>query len=334
MEDHKPTINKGFVKIKGEGDDRRYDFLEEDIELFHNVLCENHICIPELNIDGHISWIGCGLSFGLDRHSVELLTNSGRNMYIKVSGSNCSERVTEGVRFEFTSIGYGYAEVEFTLLDEYKRDFSLNPIYNEPFNISRESMTQIFQLDFGKLFLNPAHSDITFQCKDGSLLKAHKLILIARCNFFERMFAYNTVESTALVQCGFKSDIMKAVLEYIYNGNFSGGNVYELYEAADYYDIHPLKMMCVKLLYQQITSSNVITVLRYAESMSSSELKRRALIWITWNAKYVKESDEYSNLIKLASSSRQSNKLLKSVEEAFEEFYETTKDSDDSDKDD
>lgn len=347
--DNQKIINKGIIFFSDQTRKRAFRFYNhnlyagrrnifdkgEDIEL-----CKNYIRIPERNIDGQISWLGCVHCITLDYTSTKLLTKSGQNMFVNVSGiNNCTLPLADNTEFSFEALGYGgqygcltqgysdiaHVKLQFTLLDEYKRDFCKNPIYNEP-NISSENIVQKFQSDFEKLLQNPTNSDITFQCKDGGFLQAHKLVLTSRCEFFERMFAHKTVESASnVVQCDFKRNVMKSALEYIYSGKFDEGNVYELYEVADYYHITDLKMMCLKILIRQITSSNVISLLRYAESLNDPELKNRALTWITWKANYVKESNEYLELVKLASSNCESRNILNLVEVALEGFDKTTK---------
>lgn len=91
--------------------------------------------------------------------------------------------------------------LEFIILDELKRDFSLNPIQykydNKNLYISSENLIEMLHLDFERLLLNPTHSDITLNCNDGGLVKAHKDILIARCGFFEKMFSHQNIEFTS-----------------------------------------------------------------------------------------------------------------------------------------
>lgn len=309
-----------------------YQF-EHCYEIF---LCETYVRIPELGIDGKMSWYGSCEGFSLSLHR-----KGGQTVFVNIQGkdgSSVTHPVDKTIKFE--EVGYELElyeqiageEVQFTLLDEFKRDFSKNPIYNEEINISADGLVQILQTDLVNLLSNPNHADITFQCKDGGSLMAHRIILASRCAFFKNMFDHNTVESTgSIVQCGFKTGVMKAVLEYIYSGKMHEEMTFDLYEASDYYDIHGLKMMCLKLLFERMTSSNVIAMLKFAESLNATELRNRALTWITWKATLIKETEEYTDLVKSASNC-ESGKLLKLVDKALEEplevFDEATNETD------
>lgn len=333
MEIQKRTINKGIVSFHGkESRSSHYKLSNDYLFQFDDriFLCENYIRIPELGIHDktRISWYGWAGGFGLGYSSVELLKKSGQKVYLHIRGHGVSAILPVEETFTYEAVGleieiYQQIEgkkLEFTILDEYKRDFSVNPLYkhNKQNIVSSENLALKLQSDFGKLLSNPINSDIALQCKDGGFLQAHKLILISRCEFFEKMFSSENIESArSIVQCDFKTEIMKTVLEYIYSGKFFENNVYELYEAADYYTINDLKMMCLKVLFQEMNSVNVISILKFAESLNATELKSRALTWITWKAKYVKESKEYCDLVSSALNC-ESGRLLKLVNEALE----------------
>lgn len=333
MADQKKTINKGFLVFekKKVRCPTKYDF-NKGTDIF---LCENFISIPELKFEGKISWEGCLHDFFLKRSSSKSLNKTGHKVYVHIRGRSYNKTllVAGDSRFDYDHIGYfdvgiyGYegierTQLEFILLDEFKRDFSLNPIYNTTVNISEQS-TQMLQSDLGKLLRNPAKSDVILQCKDGGLLKAHQIILTSRSVFFERMFSNNYLESTTnVVTCAFKKDVMKMVLEYIYSGTIYKSKVYELFEAADYFDINGFQTACENVIIKELTLRNVISTLRFAESLNAAELKQKTLIWINWKAKLVKESKEYVQLVTSASNNVECGQLLEIVNGALETPFE------------
>lgn len=311
----------------------------------HNIfLCENVVQIPELDINCLISWVGSSEGFRLLKSSSDLLKPraNGRGVHfirirgvnghtktIKVDGKCCFE----DIGFVFMTHNYYYFDdsedeysdyyhcvedkkAKFILLDEFKRDFESNPILDKHFDISADKLEEKFKMDFGDLLHNDTLSDLTLQCKDGTL-HAHKIILISRSSFFKRMFTYHLIESTSKeVRCEFNVKIMEGILEYIYSSQFDKANAYDLYEAADYYNLIELKMMCEKTLVQEMNLSTMFSVIRLADNFNSSDFKRRALSWISWNAEIVKNSEQYSELN--SSEDDESAQFLLMVDTALE----------------
>ncbi|KAL5276773.1 hypothetical protein ACFFRR_002164 [Megaselia abdita] len=331
MEDQKKIINKGILTFEVDGDRRSEDCFNHGIEI---PLSRNYVRIPELKIDGFIYWKGSRDIFRLVRDSRELLSKNGKEMFIRVRREKNRKVFTEILSVfgcsSYEDLGFGdcgvtfgemeLEDLEFTLLDEFERDFALNPFYD----IKSSSENQITKLheDFHKLFLNPKHSDVTLKCKDGGNIKAHKIILISRSVFFEKMFNNENIESKSNeIHFSFKTEVMRNVLEFLYSGGFDGSMVFEVYKAADFFDLTGLKFVCEEFLFQNMTQKNIFPVLRFAETLKAEDLKKRALSWISWSSKYVKKSKEYSTLKKLASKYEFGfgAKILKLVDDALKD---------------
>lgn len=324
MENPEKLFNRGFIDFGNVRKISMYDVRCSDV-----FLCESFVRIPEIGIDGvFISWQTTEDGFFLHKKSCDILLKSGRNIYVNVLGRNISlTKLIVPKMHSFSNLflyeKFGVqlwflkdTKYEFTLLNEDRRDFSMNPkhiVLLGKFHTNSEDLSQKLKTDFGDLLKNPVMSDVTLHCSNGCI-KAHKNILISRCRFFEKMFAYETIETkTSVVQCHFSIQIMNTVLEYIYKGNIDDSTAYEIYEAADYYDLIELQSWCEKILLQKLVPENAISLLRLADSCNVSELKDYILAYISWNAKYVKESKEYLELLNIDSES-----ILKLVNEAFE----------------
>lgn len=300
-----------------------------DVRYKDAFLCKNQVRIPELGIDDFIKWDTNEEGFFLNYLSCQLLRKSGRKIYVNVRDSKGTS-ITKQIYSQMSSMDFSYekfgvwiwflkdTKFEFSLLNEDGRDFSLNPQYKKlaKITINSESLAAKLKSDFGNLLKNPVMSDLTLNCRDGSL-KAHKAILISRCAFFEKMFAYETVESaTSVVKCDFSIKVMKTILDYVYRGKIEESKVYEIYEAVDYYDLVELKGMCEKILWHKLNPENVISLLRLAETCNDTEMLNSVLSYISWNAKYVKQSKDYLELVNNDSDSS-SGQLLKLVDEAL-----------------
>lgn len=347
MEYGKEVNNKGFIKFplvdscvsdysnRSRMIERALTCSRKDCPCFFDIgfdifLCESQIRIPELGIDGFITWRGSSSrGFGLDQSSQNYL---GKGMYISIRKFDGSNIIISAEKwFSYEQLGYDTTdwggdddgilyyhllkshEHEFTLLDEFQRDFSLNPCLDKYFNISLELENEL-QQDFANMFINDTLSDLTLQCQDGTL-KAHKTILVSRSVFFQKMFSFETVESTkSEVRCDFSTDVMRSILDYIYRNEFDQLKAYALYEAADYYSLTALKVMCEKAMVQGMTLGNMLSVVSLAQSCK--DFKIRALRWISWNAKEIKKSREYLEL--KSSDNCASVDLLQLIDEALD----------------
>lgn len=104
--------------------------------------------------------------------------------------------------------------------------------------------------DLAKMLTEEKLADVTLLCHGGSL-KAHKNILAARSEVFDKMFQSNMLEAQkGEVECKFDVSTMKALLEFMYFGKFDQSNVINLLKAADYYGILQLKEACFDILAQ------------------------------------------------------------------------------------
>lgn len=353
--DSQKILNKGIITFRGkdDDDDRECDsdecYDEWCKSRYHcrfnkgqNIfLCDNVVQIPELDISCRISWVGSSEGFRLLKSSSDLLKAKGVK-FIRIRGINGGNKIMqvdgkcwfEDIGLVFVTCTYYYLvdgseeeysdyyhcvenkKVKFTLLDKFRRDFESNPVHDKHFDISSDKLEKKFMLDFDDLLHNDTLSDLTLQCKDGTL-SAHKIILISRSVFFKRMFSHDLVESTSKeVRCDFKVEIMQGILKYIYRNTFDRANAYDLYEAADYYGLIELKLMCEKTLVQEMTLNNMFSVIRLADTFNSSDFKRRALSWISWNNAIVKKSEEYSEL--KSSEDDESAQFLLMVDTALE----------------
>ncbi|KAL5280959.1 hypothetical protein ACFFRR_004774 [Megaselia abdita] len=193
-------------------------------------------------------------------------------------------KIVEKSFFDFppNSITYQY-----TFLNEFKE-----PIKDD---ISSLTMSTISD-DFSKLLKEEKFSDIVLQCQGGDL-KAHRNILSARCEFFEKMLSFDNIESTKhTVQCAFDSDIMFALLQYIYSNKIDPSKSKKLIEAADYYRIFTLKGICEDIVFEEINAENAISTLVFAETHNCDLLKQKSLNYI---GVYFEEVTKSKEMLKL-----------------------------------
>lgn len=157
--------------------------------------------------------------------------------------------------------------------------------------------------DFGSLLNDHHFSDVDFHFSDGSVLHAHKLVLVARSSFFSAMFlnndTYEETKSGRVNICDIQPDVFKEMLSYLYTTKVPKMHklAFELLMAADkvcnvsssskitlltfllfhQYDLQELKTMCEKELAKNLNAETMQTYYELANTHNGPELKQKAL---------------------------------------------------------
>ena len=72
---------------------------------------------------------------------------------------------------------------------------------------------------FRKLWDDSDFADVTLALEDGSLFKAHKVILISSSNLFKQLLLQNPHPSPLICLMGVQPRQLKAILSFIYRGH-------------------------------------------------------------------------------------------------------------------
>ncbi|OXA47986.1 RCC1 and BTB domain-containing protein 1 [Folsomia candida] len=129
--------------------------------------------------------------------------------------------------------------------------------------------------DIGKLWGNDDDADVTFSL-EGKTIRAHKLILKARSDYFTKMFSNEWREShgSAIEIKDTTYKIFEALLFYLYHGRINvtetdSINIFGLMKLADSHCHDEVHKDCEKLLIRNITTENVFFLVRNAPSANS-----------------------------------------------------------------
>lgn len=148
--------------------------------------------------------------------------------------------------------------------------------------------------DFGSLLNDHHFSDVDFHFSDGSVLHAHKLVLVARSSFFSAMFlnndTYEETKSGRVNICDIQPDVFKEMLSYLYTTKVPKMHklAFELLMAADKYDLQELKTMCEKELAKNLNAETMQTYYELANTHNGPELKQKALEYMAnWASKQI-----------------------------------------------
>lgn len=118
------------------------------------------------------------------------------------------------------------------------------------------------------LLTNSQFSDLTIKTSDQKQLKAHKLILRAQSEYFDRMFTHDMKENLndEIVIKDFDSTVMQTLLRFIYCGEIEekDANSFELYAAAHRYEIKNLPELCLISIQKNLNQSNAFKIIGYA----------------------------------------------------------------------
>ena len=139
--------------------------------------------------------------------------------------------------------------------------------------------------------------DITLVANGGKEFKAHRNLLSAASPFFERLLQSEMKEKEeGVIRFEDISELILAdVLEFIYTGSveINETNASELIIAAEYLLIEGLKTKSGRFLeQQQMTSSNCISTLDFAEKYRCEELVINSTKFMLENFASVAESEE------------------------------------------
>uniref|UniRef100_A0A671WJY6 Kelch-like family member 7 n=1 Tax=Sparus aurata TaxID=8175 RepID=A0A671WJY6_SPAAU len=134
----------------------------------------------------------------------------------------------------------------------------------------------------------------------GRHLAAHRVVLAAASHFFSLMFTSKMMESMSheVELRNAEPEIIELLIEFIYTARISvnSSNVQSLLDAANQYQIEPVKKMCVEFLKGQIDATNCLGISSLADCMDCPELKAAAEDFFQLHFTEVYKLDEFLQL--------------------------------------
>lgn len=163
---------------------------------------------------------------------------------------------------------------------------------------------------------NDDFKDVTFYIEENEY-KAHKLILSLRSPVFAAMFNNKTEKQSTIRIDDIRGEIFQKMLRSIYTDNVNDleESAFELYYAAEKYQLDYLKIMCINKLYQNLSSETVLKILEFADAYSISKLKDAALNYLALNLSEISESNDFTELLENRTNlSQDIFKILRSMD--------------------
>jgi speckle-type POZ protein len=135
-----------------------------------------------------------------------------------------------------------------------------------------------------ELLASGKHADMEFRVGD-EVIRAHKLVLVTRVPYFDKMFESGMKEATTnIVEIkDVTPEIWMKFLGFVYTGALCLANWNDataLLKLADMYDFSQLKKRCVGWLEDNITMTDVCKTLILAHLSSCSSLRVKCIKFI------------------------------------------------------
>jgi len=121
--------------------------------------------------------------------------------------------------------------------------------------------------------------DVILCSKDQGEVKAHKIILAAQSEYFKGMFRNEKKEK---IEMNLTAATLRTVVRTLYTGKteINTENIQDLLEASNYLQIRDLSTRCVDFMTRNLDLSNVVSVLRLADTLSIERLLQEAINYI------------------------------------------------------
>uniref|UniRef100_A0A8C8A183 Kelch-like family member 7 n=1 Tax=Oryzias sinensis TaxID=183150 RepID=A0A8C8A183_9TELE len=134
----------------------------------------------------------------------------------------------------------------------------------------------------------------------GKHFPAHRVVLAAASHVFSLMFTTRMMESMSheVELRSAEPEIIELLIDFIYTARISvnSSNVQSLLDAANQYQIEPVKKMCVEFLKGQIDPTNCLGISALADCMDCPELKSAAEDFFQLHFTEVYKLDEFLQL--------------------------------------
>ncbi|XP_072304524.1 kelch-like protein 7 [Eucyclogobius newberryi] len=134
----------------------------------------------------------------------------------------------------------------------------------------------------------------------GKFFAAHRVVLAAASQFFSLMFTTKMLEYTSqeVELRDVEPSTIELLIQFIYTAKIpvNSSNVQSLLEAANQYQIEPVKKKCVKFLKGQIDATNCLGISDFADYMDCAELKAVAEDFVLLHFTEVSKREEFLQL--------------------------------------
>ncbi|GIY55984.1 protein roadkill [Caerostris darwini] len=155
------------------------------------------------------------------------------------------------------------------------------------------------------LMHNDENTDVSLKIGD-EIVHAHWSILCARSPYFKNMYRIQKKEDpkNSVVITDISAKAIREFVAFLYTGIFEDvlyentnlDEVYDLYRAADKYEVLDLRKYCGYSLMARISVENAVQILNWADIHNDKEVKTAAMDFVSSNFVAITDTDGWKKL--------------------------------------
>jgi BTB/POZ domain len=150
----------------------------------------------------------------------------------------------------------------------------------------------------------PEFYDVTILLDENQKLRAHKVILMMRIEYFKMMFHHCWSENSTVDLRQISINFMKPIIQFAYDNNVnalrsackSENFIYNMIAICDQYLIENMKKIFERLICEKITLRNCAENLEFSDAYNCSVLKNYCMEFISLNLARLLEGNYLDNL--------------------------------------
>lgn len=210
-------------------------------------------------------------------------------------------------------------------------EWNLNGVYNSIVThfsdiVKRPDRTNIKTFRWFSIDDLPELYDVTIQLDDNQQLRAHKIVLMMRIEYFKMMFYHSWSENSSVDLKHISINIMRPIIQFAYdnnidalrNSNYSENFIYNMIAICDQYLIENMKAIFETLICERITLRNCAENLEFSFTYNCELLKTYCMEFITLNLARLLEGNFIDHL---------DSTILKELSLFYRKFFHFENDS-------
>ncbi|KAL7298479.1 hypothetical protein TKK_0008263 [Trichogramma kaykai] len=169
-------------------------------------------------------------------------------------------------------------------------------------SIVSDTKATIPKLKFDWIFLDKSLSDVELKSASEKGIPAHRVVLAAASPVFKAMFSHdmleNKTQSVNITDVDY--DVAVEMLRFIYTGSVENDEIpliIELLAAADKYQLEELQNKCEEILSRNLSTKNVVDILKAADKCSMKNLKKNAIEFMKLHIHRSPDSDDVGDML-------------------------------------
>lgn len=210
--------------------------------------------------------------------------------------------------------------VEWNLNGVYNQILDYCPVLDNRFD---KKIVRCFKFSLKEL---PELYDVTILLDENQQLRAHKVILMMRIEYFKMMFSHCWSEDNTIDLRHISINFMQPIIQYAYDydveairkANYSENFVYNMIAICDQYLIENMKHIFEDIICEKINLRNCAENLEFSFTYNCHDLKKFCMTFISLNIERLLETTVLDSL---------ESSVLKELSSFYRTFYHMHKDS-------